>query len=513
VTRRPLLVGLGFAIALAAASLALPSAPGYDPWSWLIWGREVASLELSTSEGPAWKPLPVLVTAPLAAVSNELAPAGWLVVARAGAIFAVLLAGPVARRLAGGSWAAGVAAGAGIALLPGWLEHAAVGSTEGLLTAFLLLGVASGVRGRLRSAFGWCAAAALLRVEAWPFLAVSGYLLARRDRAARPAMALAAVGVPALWFGPELLGSGELLRSVERARVPNPGAPALAARPGLATLAAALRMPPAVALVGAGVVAVLAAAGGWRLDADRGAATGGERDAGAGPARSVAPPVASGAARSRARQAAAVGGSGVAWILIVAAMSELGFSGEARYLLPGAALIVVGGMAGLFLAPSWLAGRFAGARIGEPSAAGAGVPSDRLVGSAVALTVALALAATGLARAADLAEEARRAAQGAALAHGLDRAIERVGGPRALLRCGPPHAGPYRGPLLAWALGVHKAQVGFAPGRRGVAFRSRLGPRSPLAPDRPPGPAPDLLVRVAGWEVAGACRKAGPSPN
>ena len=36
----PLLVAGCFV--LAALSLILPSPPGKDPWSWIIWGREVA---------------------------------------------------------------------------------------------------------------------------------------------------------------------------------------------------------------------------------------------------------------------------------------------------------------------------------------------------------------------------------------------------------------------------------------------------------------------------------------
>lgn len=169
---------LGFAVALsvglALVSLALPSAPGYDPWSWLIWGREVTSLDLSTSEGPAWKPLPVMVTAALAPLGHELAPAAWLAVARAGAVLAVLVAGRLAQRLAGGSAVAGLAAAFGILFVPGWIEHAAVGNAEGLLTALLLLGLAALLGGRLRTALALVAVAALVRAEVWPFLAVVG---------------------------------------------------------------------------------------------------------------------------------------------------------------------------------------------------------------------------------------------------------------------------------------------------------------------------------------------------
>ena len=56
---------IALAVALAALSLLAPHAPGYDPWAWLIWGRELAQGGLDTREGPAFKPLPVLVDAGL----------------------------------------------------------------------------------------------------------------------------------------------------------------------------------------------------------------------------------------------------------------------------------------------------------------------------------------------------------------------------------------------------------------------------------------------------------------
>ncbi|MDQ3934712.1 MAG: hypothetical protein M3340_08800, partial [Actinomycetota bacterium] len=84
VTRAPLAaVGLG-CLALAALTLLLPSTPTYDPWTWMLWGREVAGLELDTRGGPAFKPLPVAVGTALAPL-GDAAPWAWLVLARAGA--------------------------------------------------------------------------------------------------------------------------------------------------------------------------------------------------------------------------------------------------------------------------------------------------------------------------------------------------------------------------------------------------------------------------------------------
>ncbi len=35
----------------AVASFVLPSEPSYDPWAWIVWGREIASLDLSSKQG------------------------------------------------------------------------------------------------------------------------------------------------------------------------------------------------------------------------------------------------------------------------------------------------------------------------------------------------------------------------------------------------------------------------------------------------------------------------------
>src|SRR5690349_20478516 len=99
-------------VALAAASLLLPSEPSYDPLAWLIWGRELAHLQLDTAGGPSWKPLPVLVTAllaPFGKVDHELPATLWMLVARTGAALALAMAFRLAARLAGGGPAGAVA--------------------------------------------------------------------------------------------------------------------------------------------------------------------------------------------------------------------------------------------------------------------------------------------------------------------------------------------------------------------------------------------------------------------
>ncbi|HEX6620770.1 MAG TPA: hypothetical protein VF024_13975, partial [Solirubrobacteraceae bacterium] len=79
-------------LALAAASLALPSAPTYDPWAWLVFGREIAvpGPGFSTIASTGWKPLAVLFTAPLALLGSA-APSLWLVVVRCAGLIALTL--------------------------------------------------------------------------------------------------------------------------------------------------------------------------------------------------------------------------------------------------------------------------------------------------------------------------------------------------------------------------------------------------------------------------------------
>ena len=86
-------------VGLAAASLRLPAIVGYDPWVWLIWGRELTQGTLSSDGTIAWKPLPVLVTA-LLVPFGETAPQLWLLVSRAVGLSGLVAVGGLAARLA-----------------------------------------------------------------------------------------------------------------------------------------------------------------------------------------------------------------------------------------------------------------------------------------------------------------------------------------------------------------------------------------------------------------------------
>ena len=92
-----LALGAG-ALVIAALSLLIPSTPSYDPWAWLVWGHEIVHLDLHTTGGPSWKPLPMLFTT-VFALFGKAQPDLWLVVARTGAIVAVAMVFKLAWRL------------------------------------------------------------------------------------------------------------------------------------------------------------------------------------------------------------------------------------------------------------------------------------------------------------------------------------------------------------------------------------------------------------------------------
>src|SRR5919109_603192 len=75
-------------LAVAAPTLILPTTPTYDPWAWILWGREIVHLDLTTTGGPSWKPLPMFFTIPFSLFGLHTAPYLWLCVARAGGLLA-----------------------------------------------------------------------------------------------------------------------------------------------------------------------------------------------------------------------------------------------------------------------------------------------------------------------------------------------------------------------------------------------------------------------------------------
>ncbi len=219
---------LPVSLALGALSLALPVSPGYDAWSWLVWGRELAHLDLDTTGRPSWKPLPVLVTSILWPF-GDAAPTLWLLVVRTATFLSLGLAARLALRLAGPLAAA--VAPILMLLTPNsdlrFFRYVAQGFAEPLIVALLLGGIERHLDGRRDHALVLGVLAALLRPEVWPFLGLYAlWLWFAEPRLRRLAVGLLPL-VPLLWLGGDWLGSGGILTGADRARVAVDEAPAM----------------------------------------------------------------------------------------------------------------------------------------------------------------------------------------------------------------------------------------------------------------------------------------------
>jgi hypothetical protein len=169
---------------------------------------------------------------------------------------------------------------------------------------------------------------------------------------------------------------------------------------------------------------------------------------------------------------------------VIERLVVLGATGDltARYLLPGLALAAV----------------VAGAGLG---AAARGRPP-------VAVAALAAVAVSAVLLGGELRRDGGRLARGATLAADLERTVRLAGGTERVRACGTPYTGRFRGPAVAWRLGVEKRAVDFAPRRPGVVFRSRLRTGDPIEPALPRG-----FRRLASsdeWEIWARC---APSPN
>jgi hypothetical protein len=461
VLRHPVAIAV---LALTALTFLAPSAPTYDPWAWIVWGREILHLDLSTVDGPSWKPLPVLLTTPFA-VFGSLAPDLWLFAARAGAIAGVVMAFRIARRI--GGIPAGAAAAAAYAVAPWTIRNAALGNSEGLLVALVLAAIDRHLAGRSRHAFLFGLGAALLRPEAWPFLALYGLWLFWRDGGARKLVVAGAVALPALWLLPELWGSGDLLRAAHRAHNPRANSAAFADNPvGEVFRQFGTMLTPAI-WAGLAALVVLFV---LRL----------------------------GATRRDRRTALALAVGAILWVCEVAVMTNDGFSGNSRYLIMPAALVCI----------------LAGAGIGWLIRA---LPA-RLTGGSVAVAILSVVAAVGFAAPSLHRLDAVRSSvyYQARLTDGLPGAIARAGGPGRLKACGTIYTGAFQVPSVAWYVGEHTTVVqsasmpGDAPAKvPGVVLRSKTTAGSRFAVPDIAGLGGEEAVRTfaisGGWRIVGNC--------
>lgn len=455
-------------LALAALSLLLPSVPTYDPWAWLIWGREVADLDLDTRSGASWKPLPVLFTLPLSALGDG-APALWLIVARASGLLAMALSYRLAARL--GGRIAGVVAVLALLVSDDWLRYLAHGNSEPMLVALLLWAIERHLDGHRAHAFALGFLASLLRPEVWPFLGAYAVFLWRRGEERRRLIVGLILLLPVLWFGPEWWGSGDPFAGSDRAL----------ASPEARETQEADFPPLEVLLRGLGRVIApieLAALAALALAIRR------RRGGGGGP---------------RERAIVWLAGGAVAWILVVVAMTAAGYPGIARFLHPPAALFcVLGGVGAVAVARARPGARF------------------RTVAVLVLLAAVtpFAIPAVG-----SFIDDGELAGERTDLQDELRIALRRAGGVERVLRCriprdlpappephcGPPAINSSLQSSLAWQLEVHMSGVvpgPFQPAQPSTVFHAAESEPAGTPPAVPlTGDCSRPLARAGEWDV------------
>jgi hypothetical protein len=400
-------------LAVGAVSLFTVSAPTYDPWAWIVWGREVLHLDLVTREGPSWKPLPVIFTTPFALFGEDTAPDLWLVVARAGGVLAFAMAFRLGTRLAG-EWAGAIAA-VSLLLADEFIRDFARGNSEGLLVALVLWAIERHLDGRRSQAFILGFGAALLRPEVWPFWGLYGlWLVYQAWDGHLPWREIAlitglAVLTLLLWFVPEYLGSGDWLRAASRARDPNPGAAAFADSPFVEVFrrsAAVLAVPVYVGALIATALALI----------------------------------------RRDRVQLALAAMATVLMVEVALMTEGGFAGNLRYVaLPAALLCVLAGAGWVQVVRG--AGRW-GPLVAVILIAGA-IPFVTADIDKLKYDRDLTITESNF------------------YGPNLKAVIAKAGGEEKIKSCGHVFSGPFQVPSVAWRLHLHTDQVEifvFGPG-------------------------------------------------
>jgi hypothetical protein len=428
--------------ALAALSLLFTNEPTYDPWAWLIWGREIVHGNLDTFSGPSWKPLPVFFTTPFALFGDAAAPSLWLVVARGFGLLSIAMAYRLASRLAGP--AAGAIAAVGLLLTESFVYNFARGYAEAAMVAVCLWAVERHLDRRPRDAFALGLVGGLVRPEVWPFVGLYGlWLIAsawrRRGRPPWPELVLVCGGglaMVALWFVPEAIGSGELFRAASRARRANLSSPLYSADPFLEVFkrSVGVVMPPVS--IAALVATVLA----WRR---------------------------------RARTELALAAIVAALMLLVAGMTQAGYAENLRYVaLPAALVCVLGGVGWVWV-----------------------VRASRPLALVLAL-VSIPGVVIWAGRFHDSIDKVKREAR---QYHTVTEAIAKAGGRRAILACGSVYTGPFQTQAVAWHLRLHEEDVKIFPSGPGTAVTPSY---SALARD----PRYPPVVRTRYWVVGSSCK-------
>jgi hypothetical protein len=413
----PAVVAVASAVALLVLSTLIvlwaKTRPGFDPFGWLVWGRQTVAGNLNTNAAPSWKPLPYLFTAPFGLFGHYQLWL-WMITSLAVSLAGAVFAGRIAYRLTARDasderWPAYVAAVfAGLALLglSSYWHYMLSSQSDPMIVTLCLAAIDCHLSGRYRWAYTAGALAALGRPEVWLFLGLYTIWAWLRVPSMRRLIVVEVVLVILLWFGiPALtsrtpfvaasnaLGSGRRLRSD---RV-------------FGTIGRFLDLNTAVLeLVALGAVAL--------------------------------------AAVRRDRVTLGLAAGICAWVIVEIAFSLHGWPGLGRYMYEPAGVLVA--LAGAGIGALLVEGR----RISRVAG---------WAGIALAAVIVLALVPPAVSRARSEHRDIREQRARTAEIGKLTGAISGLGGASRLEPCGEPLTRLEYQTILAWNLHVNVATVGY----------------------------------------------------
>jgi hypothetical protein len=467
----PTLIGFIVCLVLGFLSVVtLPSLPSYDPFAWVVWGRELAHHIIGphqpfiTAGGPSWKPLPVIFTTLFGFFGA--APKLWVATARAGGLFGLFIAYRLGSRLAASErWRlagpiAGVLSAFGVFLTSEWTHYMWRGTSEPLVVTTTLFAIERHLAGRRWAAFLSGVALALMRPEAGLFVGLYALWQFFADPRVTTRLLLVAglVAIPVGWFVPPWVSSGQPFLSSKHAQLYNGQ---LGAHPQLEVLKRATNLSVWPVMIAAAAVTVLAI-------------------------------------RKRDWLTVTLAAGGLAYVVVVEAMTLDHYPGLERFMLPAAAIACV--LAGVAVS------RFA-------LLAGGGLAS--LAVAAVLVVIAVPFFAGRV----SAAWPERHITQSAVnIYNSMVSAVHAAGGSQAVLPCPRSRAAINHSvqTSLAWALGVplthvypvtkvdstlrHPALAFFAP-------RNRITGGAPTALEY--GLRGHVVAQAGFWKVIRVTRPSG----
>lgn len=473
----PFLTAAVACFALAALSAAvLPTVPSYDPWSWIVWGREVFDPHLSftVAGGPSWKPLPVMFTA-IFGLFGGAAPILWVIAARAGGLLALVGAWRLAARLAGSFTGgldrtaatlvpaiAGLVAVLGVLSTQEFFYYMFRGTSEPMLIGTTVWAVDRFLDGRRAQAFLFAVAGGLIRPEWWPFIGLYGLWLWFKEPRLRVLVVAGFAAIPFFWFVPPWIGTGQPFIAATHAKEYNGH---LGNHPVLEALRRAADLQIVPMLVGAAVAVV------WTW------------------------------LRERDRRLLALAAGALAWIVLVVAMVVDGYPGLERFFLPAAAIVCVLGGVGFARLALFVGGRLVLlARTSDRGGLAIGAAAAPALVAAVLIAVSIPLASSRI----DDARAAKpTAAKAVKILNQLTDAVKAVGGRDGVFPCKSSIAAVNHGvqTALAWKLHVTLERVRTVLHGPGVVF---VGPHNSI--DGGPAPVSRRLTVVQPLAQAGVWR-------